>query len=177
MKATSNVLDFAVSPAAPVVSGASYRDAMSRLPTAVSIVTTRTPAGMAGFTASAVCSVTDVPPTLLVCLNHAASVYTAFASSDVLCVNVASAGQQSVVAAFGGRTAMDDRFAAAQWHALCTGSPVLLGAAAAFDCRIVKRLPVGTHDVLFCEVLALSFDAEPQALAYFGRKFHRLVAA
>ncbi|EPA9912692.1 pyrimidine utilization flavin reductase protein F, partial [Cronobacter sakazakii] len=36
-----------------------FRDAMSRLGAAVNIVTTDGPAGMAGFTASAVCSVTD----------------------------------------------------------------------------------------------------------------------
>ncbi len=47
-----------------------YRDAMARLGAAVSIVTTDGPAGRAGFTASAVCSVTDDPPTLLVCMNR-----------------------------------------------------------------------------------------------------------
>jgi flavin reductase len=45
-----------------------YRDAMACLGAAVSIVTTDGAAGRAGFSASAVCSVTDDPPTLLVCL-------------------------------------------------------------------------------------------------------------
>lgn len=42
----------------------SFRDAMSKLAAAVNIITTEGPAGRAGFTASAVCSVTDEPPTL-----------------------------------------------------------------------------------------------------------------
>jgi len=52
------------------VSREQFRDAMARLGAAVNIVTTDGTAGRAGFTASAVCSVTDDPPTLLVCLNR-----------------------------------------------------------------------------------------------------------
>ena len=43
---------------------------MARLGAAVNIITTDGPGGKRGFTASAVCSVTDSPPTLLVCLNR-----------------------------------------------------------------------------------------------------------
>lgn len=39
-----------------------FRNAMARLGAAVNIITTDGPAGRAGFTASAVCSVTDTPP-------------------------------------------------------------------------------------------------------------------
>lgn len=56
---------------------ASFRDAMAHVGAAVNIITTDGPAGRAGFTASAVCSVTDTPPTLLVCLNRSASVWPA----------------------------------------------------------------------------------------------------
>ena len=47
-----------------------FRDAMSLLTTAVNVVTTAGATGVHGFTASAVCSVTDTPPTLLVCMNQ-----------------------------------------------------------------------------------------------------------
>ena len=40
-----------------------FRNAMARLGAAVNIITTDGPAGRAGFTASAVCSVTDTPQT------------------------------------------------------------------------------------------------------------------
>lgn len=56
----------------------SFRDAMAHVGAAVNIITTDGPAGRAGFTASAVCSVTDAPPTLLVCLNRSASVWPIF---------------------------------------------------------------------------------------------------
>ena len=40
-----------------------FRDAMACLPAAVNIITTDGPSGRCGITASAVCSVTDEPPT------------------------------------------------------------------------------------------------------------------
>ncbi len=159
---------------ASAVSRTAYRDAMARLPSAVNIVTTGGEGAFAGFTASAVCSVTDEPPTLLVCINRASSAYLAFAGSETLCVNVASPAQAALAALFGGRTPMPERFAAAQWHALSTGAPVLVGAAASFDCRVARRMTMGTHDVLFCEALAIAFDEAPGGLAYYGRRFHEL---
>ncbi len=60
---------------------ASFRDAMAHVGAAVNIITTDGPAGRAGFTASAVCSVTDTPPTLLVCLNRSASVWPCSANT------------------------------------------------------------------------------------------------
>ena len=60
-----------------------FRQGMSNLGAAVNVITTQGDAGQAGFTASAVCSVTDTPPTLLVCLNRSASVYEIFKNNKV----------------------------------------------------------------------------------------------
>jgi flavin reductase len=149
-----------------------FREAMSRLATAVSIVTTDGPAGMAGFTASAVCSVTDNPPTLLVCLNRSASVYPMFAENGVLCVNVLSPSHQSLSSLFGGKTPMSSRFAAASWHTMTTGALALDNAVVALDCRISESVEVGTHDVLFCRPVAISFEKSSNALVYYGRRYH-----
>lgn len=153
-----------------------YRNAMARLGAAVNIVTTEGPAGRAGFTASAVCSVTDDPPTLLICLNRGASVYPAFQANGVLCVNVLAAGHRELSGVFGGKTPMDERFAAATWRAGATGSPMLEGAAVSFDCRVMRSTSVGTHDVLFCEAVAIAIGEARHGLIYFDRRYHDLVA-
>jgi flavin reductase len=85
-----------------IVSKTDFRQAMSRLGAAVNVITTAGVAGKAGFTASAVCSVTDEPPTLLVCLNRNASVYHAVKQNGVLCVNTLGAGHQHISDLFGG---------------------------------------------------------------------------
>jgi flavin reductase len=158
----------------PPVEADAYRAAMARTASAVHLVTTDGPGGRAGFTATAVCSVSDRPPTLLVCLNRTASAYVALSLNDVLCVNILGAHQRGVADAFGGGTPMDDRFAAGTWSRLVTGSPVLDGALMAFDCRIVGRQAVATHDVLFCEVVALAGAGAGDGLLYADRRYHAL---
>ncbi|MCJ2033205.1 flavin reductase [Methylobacterium sp. J-068] len=145
---------------------------MARVASAVHLVTTDGPGGRAGFTASAVCSVSDAPPTLLVCVNRTTSAYAALRENDALCVSTLAAEQAAIAAAFGGRTPMAARFAAAAWTTLVTGAPALRDALTAFDCRIVARHPVGTHDVLYCEVVGLAEPGAGHALVYADRGYH-----
>ncbi|RKR07589.1 flavin reductase [Kushneria sinocarnis] len=156
------------------ISREAFREAMAQLASAVNVVTTAGPGGRAGFTASAVCSVTDTPPTLLVCLNQSASAWPAFADNEVLCVNVLGGDHEAVSNTFGGRTPMDERFEVGEWSSAVTGAPVLTGALAHFDCRITRRVSVGTHDVLFCEIVAMDHCERTRGLLYFDRGYHQL---
>ena len=146
-----------------------YRDAMARLGAAVNVVTTDGPGGRHGFTASAVCSVTDDPPTLLVCLNRGSSASSTIHANGVLCVNTLAAGQQELSDRFGGRVPPAERFHAGEWRPGITGAPVLVGALASFDCRITRFVEVGTHDVLFCEVVGLDEAGTREGEMYFMR--------
>ena len=122
---------------------------MANLGAAVNVITTDGPAGQAGFTASAVCSVTDTPPTLLVCLNRSASVFNTFKQNKVLCVNTLAAHQSTLSTIFGGKTPMPERFAHGEWSKLLTGSPSLNEALVSFDCEIVQSMSIGqSNDVL-----------------------------
>src|SRR5689334_3756934 len=128
-----------------------YREAMARLGAAVNVITTDGPGGRAGFTASAVCSVTDTPPMLLVCANRSNDSYPSFQINRVLCVSTLTAEQQAISPIFAGLTehTPENRFETASWYTLVTGAPALEGAAVAFDCRIDQVVQVGTHDVFF----------------------------
>lgn len=162
-------------PVLPAVERDAFRNAMACLGAAVNIITTDGPAGRAGFTASAVCSVTDSPPTLLVCLNRSASVWPIFRDNGHLCVNTLAAGHEDLSTLFGGKTPMAERFAAADWHTLASGSPLLDGALVSFDCKVAQVVSVGTHDILFCEVQALVRNDETHGLAWFDRGYHHLL--
>ncbi len=153
-----------------------FREAMARLGAAVNVITTDGPGGRAGFTASAVCSVTDTPPTLLVCANRANDSYPAMRANGVLCVNTLTAGHEEISAVFAGMTAYteDRRFEVGAWDVLVTAAPVLQGAAVAFDCRIDQIVEVGTHDVFFCVVDAVRIGSVSEVLIYYGRGYHRL---
>jgi flavin reductase len=152
-----------------------FRNGMAKLAAAVNIITSLGENGYCGFTASAVCSVTDTPPTLLVCVNKDSQSHPAITASQVLCVNTVAGPHEDLSILFAGRVKdMDARFAAGEWTTLVTGAPVLKEAAVAFDCRVTQVTDAGTHDVVFCEVLAVQEGGSTDGLVYFGRKFHRL---
>ncbi|GAB3587398.1 MULTISPECIES: flavin reductase [Acetobacter] len=151
-----------------------YRDAMARLGAAVNVITTGTLENPVGFTASAVCSVTDTPPTLLVCLNRASRVREFFHVGAPLCVNVLSASQEELSGHFASANSMEERFALGHWDTLSTGAPALKEAVATFDCLISQIVEVGTHSVLFGTVQALRSNDEADGLAYFRRAYHTL---
>ena len=151
-----------------------FRDAMARLGAAVNIVTTDGVAGRYGVTVSAVCSLTDEPPTLLVCINRRSRGLALFRDNAMLCVNILGADHAAVSARFaGGAAAMDDRFGdPADWVATPRGLPALRDAVAALECRIVDAPEIGTHAMLRCEVEDARFADRMDGLIYFGRAYH-----
>jgi flavin reductase len=151
-----------------------YRQAMAQLAAAVHVITTDGVGGRAGFTATAVCSVSDQPPTLLVCLNRKASIYNSFKQNQVLCVNTLNIQQQQLSNVFGGKTPMAERFSQGQWSTLVTQAPVLEDALINFDCEIKQSVSMGSHDVLFCEVKAIRQKEQHNALLYFRRSYCEL---
>lgn len=162
-------------PALAPVDRAAFKNGMAKLAAAVNIITSVGDDGWCGFTASAVCSVTDSPPTLLVCINKTSQSRPSIAASKALCVNVVAGDHQDLSMLFaGGVKDMASRFAGAEWTTLATGAPVLRGAAVSFDCRVTSVAEVGTHDVLFCEVVAVAESVAPEGLVYHARRFHRL---
>lgn len=151
-----------------------FREGMAALAAAVNVITTQSSDGPFGFTATAVCSVSDQPATLMICLNRTASVYDSFNNAESLAVNTLAQGQEKISNVFGGKAPMSERFAQGQWQTLRTGSPILADAAVSFDCIIRQRQAVATHDVMFCEVLSLQINANPTALLYYQRHYESL---
>ena len=153
-----------------------YRSGMSRLAAAVNIITSVADGGVCGFTASAVCSVTDDPPTLLVCINRAAQSHSIIMQSRVLCVNTVGPSHEEIAMRFAGAVKeMAARFNGVSWSTATTGSPVLDQALVAFDCHVVDVHAIGTHDVLYCEVVDMRTGDDAAGLVYWSRQFHKLV--
>jgi len=147
---------------------------MAQLGSAVNVITTDGPNGRAGFTATAVCSVTDQPPTLLVCMNKSSFAHPFFVNNGVLCVNSLAADQEAVSGLFANREmSLEQRFAGIRWDTLTTGAPVIDGARVNFDCMITGSHEVGSHTVFICEVVNVRESDEAKGgLVYFNRGYH-----
>ncbi len=162
-----------------MVSESSFREAMSRLGAAVNVVTTDGPCGRTGFTATAVCSVSDNPPTILVCVHRSSQAGVVLRQNGVLCVNVLRADDIAVADTFAGRSATygEKRFSFGTWRQLSTGAPALQSALVALDCRISEATEVGSHCVCLARVEAIHEGEQGAALMYFQRRYGMLAAA
>lgn len=156
-----------------IVDPATYRNGMSRLGTSVSVVTTRSGGKRWGFTASAVCSVSDTPATLLVCINRGSSSFPAFEGTRHFCVNTLIPGQEDISDVFGGRTRSDDKFAHGEWGEGLTGVPVLANASVSFECELTNAVDEATHRVLFGRVIDIRESEERSTLLYCMRRYLR----
>ena len=157
-----------------MVDATDFRNAMSLLTSAVSVVTTSGLSGRYGFTASAVCSVTDTPPTLLVCMNKGSSSHAHFVDNKILTVNVLSADHEHISKAFASKLTPEERFKHGTWTELETGAPVLTDALVNFDCEIDQIQEVGTHTIFMCSIVAIQQSQQEQSLVYFNRAYHQV---
>jgi len=158
------------------VSADEFREALSRVASSVSIVTTDGVHGIAGFTCSAVCAVTDEPPTILVCVNRKSAANAIIRANGVLCVSSLGADQIALSQLFAGvgKVPMQERFGGSQWGLLATGSPYCKTSRVALDCRIAEIREVGTHSILFAEVLSTVHATSDEPLIYHSRNYATL---
>ena len=143
----------------------------------MNIITSNGPTGRLGFTATSVCSLSDSPPSLIVCMNRSSAQNALFKTNGILCVNVLAQDHRELSAAFAGVGSLDstERFAKGTWLTLKTGAPVLEDAVAAFDCRIRDHVEASTHTIMICDVAGLGINDASTSLIYFMREYHRLV--
>jgi flavin reductase (DIM6/NTAB) family NADH-FMN oxidoreductase RutF len=135
----------------------SFKLGMRRLAAGVCLITTRCTDGtQRGMTATAVCSVSAAPPTLLCCINRSNSTYDAVRAARFFAINVLSLEDRPLADLFARPVSPEEKFHSGLWHTRITGAPLLESALASFDCRVSQDVAVGTHGILFGEIHAIS---------------------
>lgn len=146
-----------------------FRNAMSQFASGVTVVTTTTPGGPVGFTASAFSSLSLNPPLVLVCLDRRAECFDAFMAADEMAVSILAAGQSPTAMRFATRGA--DKFGEGSYiEGDATGLPLIDGALAQIECRIYERPEGGDHVILVGEVLTARV-ADRKPLLHYNRTF------
>jgi len=145
-----------------------FRSLMRNVPGQVSIVATGMPGFRKGLTASAVCSLTDLPPTIIVCVNRAAAAHDLIIETGYFSVNALSANQQDIAHVFSGMagTSGEKRFETGEWRMGATGAPVLQSAVCILECRLSEYRDASSHTVFFGQVMAGSSCGESNPLLY-----------
>ena len=152
-----------------------FRDAMAEITASAHVITTAGATGRRGLTASSVTSLSDSPPTMLVCIHADSQTLSAIEANGVFCINSLSGQDEEIAQVFAGRrgVAGEDRFGVGAWGALKTGSPQLLTSLVSFDCRLVEARHVATHKIVLGEVVAIAGPAHVEGLIYRNRRFGR----
>ncbi len=154
-----------------------FRDAMATLGAGVNIITTNGPKGRCGLTATAVVSITDTPPTMLVSINRNSATNEAFKENKRMVINICHADQQLAAEYFGGMhpVSMETRFEKFDFYEGRYQLPILRGAIANLEGIITNTLEVGTHTLFIVEIEEMIINQEKgPALIYFNRQFHEL---
>jgi len=135
----------------------SFRSALGRFATGVTIITARGTDGPVGVTANSFNSVSLDPPLVLWSLARTSSSLAGFDSADEFAIHVLGLDQEHLSGRFA--TSGADKFKG--MDIATEGAPLLDGCAARFRCRKVQQHDVGDHILFIGEVI--EFDTRDGA--------------
>lgn len=157
------------------ISAAQFRDTMSTVPAAVTIVTTMDlPDRPAGMCAISFCSVSLDPPLILVCLDKGSRTLPILESAGAFVVNFLGAEHRELAAVFASKA--DDKFHGVRWHhGAETDQPVLDDAIGHFECSVWRVVEAGDHQVVIGLVQGGARPHGLSSLVYWNREFVDLI--
>lgn len=146
-----------------------FRAAMRHVASTVYAVTTGPVGDRHGILATAVSSLSFEPPSLLVCVNRAASLHEPLACAETFCVNVLGLANRDIAEAFE-RSRGEERFTLGDWRQE-HGVPVLANAQSYFICRTAHRHEFGTHTIFIGELIDAKHREDATPLTYYDRRY------
>ena len=148
------------------ISADQFKAVMRRFAACVNVITSVDGEAMNGMTATAVCSVTADPPSLLVIINKNNRSHHVISRSRIFAVNVLSADQEDLAAHFALR-ALDPFETVEHWIG-STGCPIIREADAYLECEVVKETDFGTHTIFVGQIVACEIASKPPLLYHEG---------
>ena len=147
-----------------------FRRAMRRVASTVNVISIRVGGQPMGITATAVSPISMDPPSLLVCINRAASVHGSMEDVSHFRVNVLHREQETVAQMFADRTQHPLRFQSG-WDLSCAAAPRLVDAQATILCRRIDSHSFGTHSIFIGIVEEASARDDVDPLVYLDGRY------
>lgn len=158
----------------PKLNNQLFKEAMSRFPSGVVIVTTISANGTKhGFTASAFSSLSLDPPLILVCLANSADCYEPFITGNKFAVSVVGHDQHELAYKFANKGV--DKFDGNEFEDGDSGLPIITDSIFSLECNIKNTYPGGDHEILVGEVKHANINEGTPSIWYQGsfRKFNQ----
>ena len=145
-----------------------FRAAMARWATGVTIVTSRAGERIHGMTVSDFAGVSLDPPLVLVCADKSTHTHARIAEGGCFAANFLAAGQEALADRFASRELEWQRFDALECTEAVTGAPLVPGALASLDCKVVATHEAGDHVIYVGRVEAVVHGEGGPLLYYEG---------
>jgi flavin reductase (DIM6/NTAB) family NADH-FMN oxidoreductase RutF len=150
-----------------------FRSVLGRFASGITVLTARDDHGNDfGMTVSAFCSLSLVPPLVLVCVDHVASMHDMLLGASHFAVNILAAHQEPVSRRFSGPDE-HKRFDGVGYSRGQSGAALLDDALAHIECRRLEHHEAGDHTIVVGEVEAATpYDDRP--LLYYRGGYAQL---
>jgi len=132
-----------------------FKHAMRTLAGGITVLASKAEDGTPlGITATAICSLSTEPPSVIICVNKSASLARLVRCDGKVSINILTSEQENVAKVFGGMTPAKGahRFPSSNWVNGLLDVPVLAGSRAVLECTITEVMERFTHHVAICVV-------------------------
>ena len=147
-----------------------FRNALSRFATGITVVTIMTEQGPVGITANSFTSVSLAPPLVLWSPAKTSRRHDVFVNATHFAVHVLAADQRAVCDGF---TTSWNAFEALDVVTSPEDVPIIQGCLAVFECRTHNIIDAGDHTLILGEVHAAA-EREGDALVFSSGKYASL---
>jgi 3-hydroxy-9,10-secoandrosta-1,3,5(10)-triene-9,17-dione monooxygenase reductase component len=150
----------------------SFRAAMGRLPTGVTVVAATGPDGPAGATANAVSSLSIEPMLMLACLDRGSRTLLAVQAANRFGISVLHEGQEELARAFATKAPVAEKWDGVGWSER-DGVPAIDDALAFVACELRDVIAGGDHVIVTGAVTSLE-TAEGRPLVFHEGEYRPL---
>ena len=151
-----------------------FRTALGCFTTGVTVITALGPRGeLLGNTVNSFSSVSLEPPLILWCMGRHALSLKGYLSTDHFAVNILAADQQALSTCFAKAGA--EKWTNVGYDTWSTGSPIIVGAMAVFECKTRHTFMGGDHVIFVGEVLTAAYDKTREPLVFLQGKYRQML--
>ncbi len=150
------------------ISGELLKVIMRNYPTGVTIVTTVYNNEYYGLTVNSFTSLSLDPPLVLIAIDKRLASHEAIDKSNVYAVNILPDDMRDLAVRFA-TAPREERFKGLRIRTARTGSPIIEGAIAYLDCKVVAKYPGGDHTIFIGEVVDAQVMSNKSPLIYYNR--------
>ena len=139
--------------------------AMRGITSTVTVLSARDGESKEAMTATSVASLSLDPPTMLVCINHEATIHNIMKEGLGFCINILSVGQEGLADVCSVKEREEQRFLEGSWSEF-EGIPYYEESQSNMFCNCIKTIEHTTHTIYLGEIIKVFNQGSFKPLLY-----------